>query len=328
MKRTLLTLCIGTLCSGAFSALATVQDSTLEFSNRTLNDNLPSASGVVVTDNKIFAVGDDSPWLYQLDSTFTIVEKDLIKEYPVRDNGRIVKKVKPDFEALDNIEVSGKPSFVMLGSGSKLDVREWAFVISQDKQLKIERSLKPLYKNLRVAAGYSADQEINVEGLATSDDSAFILNRGNGGSNVIFELDLEAFQKYLVGAVDQVNDIKAYHVNLPVVAGFEAGLSGAEYWQETESLVVTASIEATGDAYNDGEILGSYIGLIDLDKLSARKTVDLSDNLIPLMEGDKRLITKLESVAFTQQDEKSVSGVVASDNDDGTSEFFNFTLTK
>ncbi|WP_434997814.1 DUF6929 family protein [Vibrio scophthalmi] len=328
MKHTLLTLCIGALFSGAFSSLAVAQETTLEFSNRTLNNDLPSASGVVVVDKKIFAVGDDSPWLYQLSPEFTIVEKDLIKEYPVRENGRIVKKVKPDFEALDNIEVSGKPSFVMLGSGSKLDVREWAFVISQDKQLKIERSLKPLYKNLRVAAGYSAEQEINVEGLATSDDSAFIINRGNGGSNVIFELDLETFQEYLAGAVDQVNDIKTYHVNLPVVEGFEAGLSGAAYWEETESLVLTASIEATGDAYNDGEILGSYVGLIELDELSTSKTVDLSQNLIPLMEGNKRLITKLESVAFTQQSDTAVSGVVASDNDDGTSEFFNFTLTK
>ena len=328
MKRTLLTLCIGALFAGTFSTATTAQETTLEFSNRTLNKNLPSASGVVVINQKIFAVGDDSPWLYQLSPEFTIVEKDLIKEYPVRENGRIVKKVKPDFEALDNIEVSGKPSFVMLGSGSKLDVREWAFVISQDKQLKIERSLKPLYKNLRNAADYSAEQEINVEGLATSDDSAFILNRGNGGSNVIFELDLETFQKYLAGSVDQVNDIKAYHVNLPVVEGFEAGLSGAAYWEETESLVITASIEATGDAYNDGEILGSYVGIVELDELSSRKNVDLSANLIPLLEDNKRVITKLESVAFTSQSDKHVSGVIASDNDDGTSEFFDFTLTK
>ena len=324
MKRTFLTLCISAL----FSGTVTAQEMTLEFSNQTLNNDLPSASGIVVVDKKVFAVGDDSSWLYQLSPEFTIVEKDLIKEYPVRENGRIVKKVKPDFEALDNIAVSGKPSFVMLGSGSKLDVREWAFVISQDKQLKIERSLKPLYKNLRVAAGYSAEQEINVEGLATSDDSAFILNRGNGGSNVIFELDLGTFQKYLAGSIDQVKGIKAYHVNLPVVEGFEAGLSGAAYWEENESLVITASIEATGDAYNDGAILGSYIGLVDLDTLSTEKTIDLSDNLIALMEDNKRVITKLESIAFTSKSDKHISGVVASDNDDGTSEFFNFRLTK
>lgn len=324
MKRTVLTVCISAL----FAGTAVAQAMNLEYSNQTLVQDLPSASGINVVESKLYAVGDDSPWLYQLNNDFTIAEKELIKEYPVGDNGRIIKKVKPDFEALDTIEVSGKPSFVMLGSGSKLDVREWAFVISHDRTLKIERSLKALYKDLRVAAGYSADQEINIEGLATSDDSAFVLNRGNGGSNVIFEIDLEEFQQYLSGEKEHVDDVHAYHVELPVVEGFEAGLSGAEYWKDTNSLVVTASIEATGDAYNDGEILGSYVGVVPLKKLEDDVKIDLTKDLIPLMDGEKRLITKVESVAFTTQSDSKVEGVLASDNDDGTSEFFNFKLTK
>lgn len=324
MKKTFLTLCFSALFSSGLAA----QGLSLELSNKTTNNNLPSASGVVVSQEKIYAVGDDSPWLYQLSPEFTIVEKELIKDYPVGDNGRILKKVKPDFEALDIISVSEKPSFVMLGSGSKLDVREWAFIISHDGELKIERSLKPLYKTLRQAAGYTADQEINVEGLATSKNSAFIINRGNGGSNVIFELDLEDFQDYLAGESELIEDVKAYHVKLPIVQNFEAGLSGAAYWSETDSLVLTASIEATGDAYNDGEILGSYVGLVALDDLSQNRTLDLTDNLVPLMEGNKRLITKIESVAFTSQSQNKIEGLLASDNDDGTSEFFNFSLSK
>lgn len=324
MKRTMLGLCFSALFSCSLSA----QTMDFDFSNRTLNKDLPSASGLVVNNNQLFAVGDDSPWFYQLNDDFTIAQKDLIKEYPVRDNGRIVKKVKPDFEALDNIQINGKPAFILIGSGSKLDVREWAFIISHDQELKIERSLKPLYKNLRTAAGYSADQEINIEGLATSEDSAFVINRGNGGSNVIFEIPLETFHDYLVGTLATVSDVKAYHIELPVVEGFEAGLSGAEYWKEDDSLVVTASIEATGDAYNDGEILGSFVGVVKLDDLDNDKTVDLSANLLPLLENGKRVITKIESVAFTKQSNNKLAGVLASDNDDGTSEFFNFTLSK
>lgn len=324
MKQTILTLCIGALFSGSLAA----QSLTLEFSDRTTNYNFPSASGVVVEQNKIYAVGDDSPWFHQMNADFTIAEKELIKDYPVGDNGRIIKKVKPDFEALDVLTVSDKPAFVMLGSGSKLDVREWAIVISQDRQLRIERSLKPLYIALRQAAGYSADQEINIEGLASSEDYAYIINRGNGGSNVIFEIDLDDFQDYLAGEDELLEDIRAYHVNLPVVEGFEAGLSGAEYWSDTQSLVVTASIEATGDAYNDGEILGSYVGVVPLNTLSQSQTVDLSDNLIPLMNNNQRVITKVESVAFTSETPTKLEGVLASDNDDGTSEFFNFKLSK
>ncbi|OLQ90645.1 hypothetical protein BIY22_06550 [Vibrio panuliri] len=324
MQRSILTLCISALFSGAVSA----QAFTLEFSNRTTIQDFPSASGVVVEQSKIYAVGDDSPWFHQLNPDFSIADKALINDYPVGDNGRIIKKVKPDFEALDVVSVHDQPAFVMLGSGSKLDVREWAIVISKDRETKIERSLKPLYKTLRQAAGYSADQEINIEGLASSEDAAFIINRGNGGSNVIFEIDLDDFQDYLEGDDELLQDVKAYHVNLPVVEGFEAGLSGAEYWKDTKSLVVTASIEATGDAYNDGEILGSFVGVVPLNDLSTSRTIDLTDNLVPLMENNQRVITKVESVAFTSEDSQKVSGVLASDNDDGTSEFFNFTLSK
>ncbi|MGD8172721.1 DUF6929 family protein [Vibrio sp. TRT 21S02] len=324
MNRNVLALCVGAV----LSCSTAVHAATLDFSQPTLNKGLPSASGVVVTDNQIFAVGDDSPWLYQLDNDFKIEQKQMIKHYPVRDNGRIVKKVKPDFEALDNIEVNGRDSFVMLGSGSKEDVREWAFVISHDGLVRTERSLKALYKNLRTAAGYNADQEINIEGLATSEDSAFVINRGNGGSNVIFDIPLEGFQAYLAGQTDQLKGIKAYHVTLPVVKGFEAGLSGAEYWDEADSLLLTASIEATGDAYNDGEILGSFVGKVKLSDLDASKTLDLTDNLIPLLKDNKRVITKVESIAIQKQDSHSVKGVLASDNDDGTSEFFSFSFKK
>jgi len=311
-----------------FSSAISAAPFSLSVSEPTLKQEFPSASGVIVNNEKIYAVGDDSPYLFTISNNFDIDHKELIKHYPTKKNGRILKKVKPDFEAMDEMSIHGEPSWVILGSGSKADVREWAFVIDFNQQTKIERSLKPLYRQLYQASGFSGKQELNIEGLASSDKSAFIFNRGNSGSNVIFEIALNEFHDYLTGKSQQVSNIKAYHVTLPTVDGFEAGLSGAEYWPETDSLIYTASIEATGDAYNDGDILGSFVGVVKVDQLHERQDLDLRDETVPLLKEGKRVITKVESVGIAESSLNQVKGVLVSDNDDGTSELFDFTLER
>ncbi|CCN34697.1 conserved hypothetical protein [Vibrio nigripulchritudo SFn27] len=292
------------------------------------NKEFPSASGIVYTEDMVYAVGDDSPWLYKIGLNFRIADKDLIKHYPVQDNGRIVKKVKPDFEAMELLDINGKPSFVMLGSGSKAGVREWAFVVSQDKALRIERSLEPLYAQLYRASRDFGVEELNIEGLAASNGTIFILNRGNGGSNVIFTVPTQQFEDYLTGKTDEIANLGVNKIQLPEVGGFEAGLSGATYWEQTDRLVFTASVEATGDAYNDGEILGSFVGSFPINQLESGTTLDLTKVAKPVSIRGKQVITKVESVSLTTSDQLAVKGVLASDNDDGTSEFFKFRLTQ
>lgn len=308
----------------AFSAQAT----SLSVSEPLLNTTFPSASGVVIDGTTLYAVGDDSPWLYNMDLDFNIISQDLIKHYPVGDNGRILKKVKPDFEAMESFTVNGRPALVLLGSGSKQDIREWAYVISKDKGVKIERSLVALYEQLYRASKFSGKQELNIEGLAISEDTVYIFNRGNGGSNIIFSLTAAEFEDYLLGKQDKIDSLRTYHVSLPNVQGFEAGLSGGTYWEETDSLVFTASVEATGDAYNDGEILGSFVGHFEVGQLSETKTLDLSPYAQSIDKNGKPVITKVESVSIKVSTPESIEGALASDNDDGTSEFFSFSLHK
>ncbi|WP_104403130.1 DUF6929 family protein [Vibrio penaeicida] len=293
-----------------------------------LNTAFPSASGIVYTEDMVYAVGDDSPWLYKIGLNFRIADKDLIKHYPVEKSGRILKKVKPDFEAMELLSINGKPSFVMLGSGSKSGIREWAFVVSQDKQIRIERSLIPLYEQLYRASREYGVEELNIEGLAASEGTVFILNRGNGGSNVIFTAPMQQFEDYLTGKTDTIANLGTNKITLPEVGGFEAGLSGATYWKQAKRLVFTASVEATGDAYNDGEILGSFVGSFPVSQLESGKELNLTNVAKPVSIKGKQVITKVESVSVTQDGSQAIKGVLASDNDDGTSEFFKFRLTQ
>lgn len=301
-------------------------DSTLVVSQATLIKDFPSASGIVVDQRKLYVVGDDFPWLYTMDMGFNFIHKELIKSYPTKRNGRISKKAKPDFEAMELININGRPSLVILGSGSKTDVREWAFVISQDGNLRIERSLKSLYKQLYQVGGFAGDEKINIEGLASSDTAVYILNRGNSGRNIIFMLPKVAFENYLTSKTDQVKNITAHLVKLPIAKGFEAGLSGATYSPITKSLVFTASVEATGNAYNDGEILGSFVGHFPVDKLVGTKALDLTHYSQLLLKEGNPIITKVESVTIVSSDGNKINGLLASDNDNGTSEFFSFSI--
>lgn len=305
-----------------------MENLSLELGPSILNTELSSASGLVSYGKALYAVGDDSPWLFKLNQRFNIKNKHLIKDYPMTDDGRIVKAVKPDYEAMAMVEHELKDWFLVLGSGSKAEVREWGYMISKNTKQQIETSLAPLYAQLYQAGGFTGNQELNIEGLAIAKDKAFIFNRGNSGGNLIFMLDKAELVDYMVGKISQVTELETFNVTLPTVAGFEAGLSGGEFWVEGKSLVYTASVEATGDAYNDGEILGSFIGLIPLKAFKKKdQNIDLTVASVPLLNDiGEPIITKVESIAIVESDEEEISGALVSDNDDGTSEFFSFEL--
>lgn len=305
-------------------------DLYLQLGHPVLETELSSASGLVADGNKLYAVGDDSPWLFTLNKQLNIKDKYVIKEYPLREDGkRIQKSVKPDYEAMAMVEYELEDWFLVLGSGSKAEVREWAYMISKDQSKSIESDLSALYAQLYAAGGFYGDQELNIEGLAIAKDKAFIFNRGNSGGNLIFILDKAELIAYVTNQAQQVSKIDTYKVTLPTVQGFEAGLSGGEFWSDAESLVYTASVEATGDAYNDGEILGSFVGLLPLEDFEEGKDIDLTQGAVPLLDYyGKPIITKVESVAITRSKEDDIKGVLVSDNDNGTSEFFKFRLFK
>ncbi|XZG70380.1 DUF6929 family protein [Chitinibacteraceae bacterium HSL-7] len=307
---------------------AQADDLELTISSPVLNTELPSASGLTAQGRFLYAVGDDSPYLFELDRHFNITDKLLIKDYPIV-NGRIPKAVKPDFEAMTEVRDGRNLWRVVLGSGSKADVREIGYLIDWKSGTKLESHLGALYGQLYAAAGFSGEQELNIEGLTTAGNHAYLFNRGNPTtSNVVFRVSLSEFMAYMKGQRTSVSKVDAFTVKLPNVSSFEAGLSGGDYWPEAGALVYTASVEATGDAYNDGAILGSFVGLINLDDLEAGKVLDLNSSSVPLTRNGRVVITKVESMAIQQRDDEELKGVLVSDNDDGTSEFFNFKLTR
>lgn len=288
--------------------------------------SLPSASGLSLQGDALYAVGDDSPYLYQLDPRFNIAGTLLIKPYPVV-GGRIPKSVKPDFEAMAVLADGATQWHAVIGSGSKAIVREVGFLIHPASGTRIEFKLGALYASLTAAAGFTSGQTLNIEGLAVARGHVYLLNRANPDTaNIVFRIRQDEFLAYAKGQRATVSRVDAFVARLPKVGGYEAGLSGAEYWADAGSLVFTASVEATGDPINDGAILGSFVGLIELDRLESGRVLDLRADAVPVLKNGAPLITKVESIAIRSADDDAIVGVLASDKDDGTSEFFDFAL--
>ncbi|MCE0555649.1 MULTISPECIES: hypothetical protein [unclassified Motilimonas] len=303
----------------------------VELGDAVHSEKVPAASSLVTTGDGIFAVSDMSPFLYKLDKAFNVDSLTTIKQFPAEsltENGTLGSDIKPDYESMTLVPFEEGKAFLILGSGSKAMVREWGYLVSQDHSKIIERSLTPLYSQLHKAGNFTEKQEFNIEGLAVANEHTYILNRGNFGDNLIFEVKTAELVEYMLGGRDQVEHLVVKKVILPRMHGFEAGLSGATYSEKLDSLVFTASIEAASNINKKGYILGSFIGVLPMVKYATENEIDLTFYSAILQKDGKAVLTKAESLMISEDNENYIKGALVCDNDDGSSEFFHFNLKR
>lgn len=293
-----------------------------------VNKGLPSGSGMTWHGDRYFVVGDDSPYLFTLDRRFAITGRAMLKDDPVQGNGRIAKEIKPDYEAMTIVVWDGAAWNLILGSGSKARTREVGLLVPADgKSTSYVRDMATLYRDFATLARFKGGQVVNIEALAVTGTDAYFLNRGNADRNILFKVALGDFMPYMSGRADKIADIRLYEAKLPRLKGTEAGFSGADYWPELDSLVYSASVEGAGNAYDDGEVLGSYLGLIPLSALKDGVTLDLTHSAKRLIKDGVAIKTKVESVALRHTGLRRATAGLVSDNDTGSSEFFDVVLT-
>lgn len=219
-------------------------------------DNIPSASGLVKAGPFFYVLGDDSPFLFRLDEDFKQVARISILPNELRE--RIPKPEKPDFEALEMISENEMLGF---GSGSLSPQRDRMIRITIGERLEIrDFSLSDFYTTLRELE-IMKGSELNIEAAAFHKDQLYLFNRRK---NVIFSLDYSKF----IAAVQNFGpfpEVKATAIELPKLNGIEAGFTGAAI-TASGMLIVTTAVEDTGNAYDDGEVLGSFIGISSASK--------------------------------------------------------------
>ena len=278
-------------------------------------ENIPSGSGIIRSGELYYIIGDDTQFLFTLNKDFKAISKIPLLDSVNFSEDRIIKSKKPDFEALEMI---GKNEIVVFGSGSKSPERNIFIRILLKDPMIIERyDISELYNNLRNLP-ILKDSELNIEATAFRNNQIFLFNRKK---NLIIKFNYQDLLTYIKGERDFPEpEIRQFY--LPKINGIEAGFSGATAIQDEAKIIFTASVENTDNAYDDGEILGSFIGMIDISNNKISQFFEYCE--IPNTAAN----LKVESVTIEEEISSGETKVILiTDDDMGNSTLLESMLT-
>lgn len=307
------------LFSCIFFSCGKDEPSRVEILNRQVLNDIYSLSGIEEYDGNFFVVSDNNPWLLQLNHQFEILDSIQIASSEKLEGHFIDPKHKPDFEGIAKARIRDLDELFVLGSGSKFPERN-SMVRIQMENIPVITTYRmdEFFQKILSSTGIE-ESDLNIEGMAIQAEKLYLFNRGN---NAIWEYDLNVFLNYL----NTGNDCplpKEYKLVLPKIKGVQASLSGANVLAEDNKILFSASVEDTENWLHDGTVLGSFIGLIEIDKLQD----DYSPLCLPITENDSILTIKIESIAAVVQNNKQAYEMyVVTDSDGGFSEIFKLNV--
>jgi len=251
-----------------------------------------AASGLFLKGDLLYVIGDNSSLLYE----YNIRDKQLNKfpllgNFPKSEN--IPKTDKPDFEAV----FAHENSLYVLGSGSTPQ-RNQMIEYRLDTRLVIAHDLSQLYTAMKSAHAI-ADEDLNIEGAIYTGSQWYLFNRGNGSSakNGIF---------IIKGAdLPTAKNADFIAISLPKENKVRASFTDAVLYQN--QIYFLAAAEDTTSTYNDGKIVGSYIGGIDLATLKLKTFKKIAE--------DK----KFEGLTFLDKKGSQLEFLICEDSDSESS---------
>lgn len=219
-----------------------------------------SASGLIYKDNSLLIIGDNSSFLYEY-----YVDSGDLKRHPLIENPseNILKKEKPDFESITHFG----DNLYVFGSGSTEKRNKMVQANSENKKVITTTDLADLYLVMQ-SFGKIKPEDFNIEGAIYNGESWFLFNRGNGSSNknVLFTIE----------GKNLINDfnILSNEYKLPKIKGVRSSFTDAVLVDNKIYFLATA--EDTQSTYDDGEVLGSLIGSINLKTMKIDFTEKIS----------------------------------------------------
>lgn len=289
-------------------------------------DEIASASAVEVVSGIIYILSDDSSCLYKIKHDLTVLEKIVLYPSSFENPERIAKADKADLEAMGQLSINGYKHLFLMGSGSKGLQREKSFLVKlptnyNRKHIVWEVNTNSLYNLLRSHDGISATGEINLEGLAFGEENVYILNRGNasGIKNVVLSFSKVEFIEYIQGHTEGVPFPSIHPVELPALDGVKTGFTGADFFDG--QFWFTCSAEDTPNPYDDGEVKGSLLGLLELSQVSngrfMEERIKLKETVSFQDEKGTPFTGKIESVSVYEEDQEGVYTALAVTDNDG-----------
>lgn len=248
---------------------------------------LGSASGLIYHDNTILAISDTSSYLYEYQ-----IESNNLNRHQLAENSEenILKKLKPDFEAMTKYQ----DTLYIFGSGFTENRNTMIQINAKTKEVIQSQDVSDLYLAMQ-SFGKINSEDFNLEGAIYDGKTWFLFNRGNGktNKNVIFTID----------GKNLTNEFRivANEYKLPKIKGVRTSFTDAILVDDKIYFIATA--ENTESTYDDGEILGSIIGRIDVKKMKIDFTKKITDS------------NKFEGITLFSNKEKEIEFLLCEDND-------------
>jgi len=261
-----------------------------------------SASGLFYKDNTLLLIGDNSGFLYEYHMDFSD-----LKQYPLIKNpaANIPKSEKPDFESIahfqDTLYIFGSGSTTKRNAMIEFDLRQKMKIATND--------LSDLYAVMQ-SFGNIKPEDFNLEGAVYDGQNWYLFNRGNGISNKNMLFTLHA-KKLNEGFSLLSNDYK-----LPKIKGIRSSFTDAVL--VNDKLYFLATAEDTQSPYDDGEVLGSFIGRIDVQTMKIDYTKKISST--HKFEGITIFSNSNDKIEFLLCEDK--------DTDELKTEIYKLTLEK
>ena len=280
-------------------------------------DSIPSASGIAIRLDSVYIVGDDAGDIYKMSLKDHAFRKIHIPGSPAIN--RIPKPVKQDFESAVIVRHLDNNYLLAFGSGTLSPHRDSLLVMNLRNDFIKTFSLFKLYYYL--FEFYQLDKNSrNIEAATVINDKLYLFNRG---TNSMFEIPVEDLFRFIYSTDNApMPSSRHYRIELPTLNGIPALISGAATLDD-HRILFTASLENTKDWTKDGEISGSYVGILDISK----KAPELESCLL-VSQNTKSLIVKLESLDVISNSGTQTDIVCVADNDDGSSGLYFLQLSR
>ena len=217
-----------------------------------------SASGILYHNDLLYVISDNSTYLYEYNIPNEKLNKIPLVEYPQEN---ISKKDKPDFESITFHE----DNLILLGSGSTANRNSLIKFNIKSNTLK-SKDISALFSVLKKQHAIKED-EFNIEGLIINYGINYLFQRGNGQSekNGIFYYD----------ETKENNKTNFIPIELPKIKKVPATFTDAILVED--KIYFLAAAEDTNSTYDDGEVLGSIIGTIDLKTMKLKSSIQISN---------------------------------------------------
>jgi hypothetical protein len=226
------------------------------------------------------------------------------------DSGRGNKQHKLDLESALALDIDGVPTLFALGSGSA-PAREVVVVVRfVGERVDVRVVALPLLFSLLKARRDFAGDELNIEGMVVVDDVLRLVNRGNGAGvavDAMIDVPLAAFVAHVAdpSSTPPPTPGVCRAFVLGAVSGVRLTLTDATRARDGR-IVVLAAAEASPNAVDDGEVVGTAVGIFNSDEAPTMYAL--------LDEHGEPLRDKVEGIALDPVD-RDIAWVVV-DKDD------------